>query len=88
MNPLLELAALGIHSLITVNAMIVLRDGELTHSEVARQCEISNSAVTLMKDSMVKSGFAETIRVPSDRRHIYIRLTPTGLNIAKRIHLS
>ena len=53
--------------------------------ELASQLSLSNSAVSVMVDAMVKRGFLERFQDENDRRKIFIRISEIGLE-RSRLH--
>jgi len=52
--------------------------GRLTMSELGGQILLTSGGVTRLVDRMVESGFVERQNCPSDRRTVYVALTPIG----------
>ena len=53
--------------------------------ELASHLALSNSAVSVMVDAMVKRGFLERIQDESDRRKVFIRISEAGM-ARSRLH--
>jgi DNA-binding MarR family transcriptional regulator len=52
--------------------------GRLTMSELAAQILLTSGGVTRLVDRMVESGYVERQSCPTDRRTVYVALTPAG----------
>ncbi len=64
--------------------------GRLTMSEVANETVYSSGGMTRLIDRMVDAEFVERVHCPTDRRTIYVALTPAGiaqLEQATTVHL-
>ena len=58
---------------------------EFTHSELARHIRVTLSNVTRLVDQMQDSGWIERRGDPTDKRLTYVRLTPKGEDLARRL---
>lgn len=59
--------------------LFALKIGKVTTAlELAREAGIDAGATTRMVDRLVAKGFVERVRSDSDRRVVYLRLTPAG----------
>jgi DNA-binding MarR family transcriptional regulator len=73
-----RLLRLGV-SMAQVHIMYTLqRTGEMTMSHLADVLNVSLSNATGLIDRMEERGFIERYRVPTDRRIVLVRLTPSG----------
>jgi DNA-binding MarR family transcriptional regulator len=57
----------------------------LTHNEIGVELEITPGSVTYLVDGLERDGFARRIVDETDRRTVYVDLTPTGREIAARL---
>ncbi len=82
-----RLVRLGI-SMTQLHVMHLLeRHGELPMSHLAEMLDVSLSAATGLIDRIEERGFVERIRVPSDRRVVLVRMTPTGRQMLEEVEL-
>jgi DNA-binding MarR family transcriptional regulator len=73
-----RLLRLGV-SMAQVHIMYTLqRAGEMTMSHLADVLNVSLSNATGLIDRMEERGFIERYRVPTDRRVVLVRVTPSG----------
>lgn len=73
-----RLLRLGV-SMAQVHIMYTLqRTGEMTMSHLADVLNVSLSNATGLIDRLEERGFIERDRVPTDRRIVLVRLTPSG----------
>jgi DNA-binding MarR family transcriptional regulator len=66
------------------------QSGRLTMSEVAKETVYSSGGMTRLIDRMVEAGFVDRGNCPTDRRTVYVALTPAGisqLEQATAVHL-
>jgi DNA-binding MarR family transcriptional regulator len=57
----------------------------LTHNEIGTELEITAGSVTYLVDGLERDGFARRIVDETDRRTVYVDLTPEGQEIATRL---
>ena len=82
-----RLVRLGI-SMTQLHVMHLLeRHGELPMSRLAEMLDVSLSAATGLVDRVEERGFVERIRVPSDRRVVLVRVTPTGQQMLEEVEV-
>lgn len=65
-------------------------DHRMTMTELARRVALTSGGVTRLVDRVAEAGFVERVHCPSDRRSIYVVLTPSGerkLQEAAHVHL-
>jgi DNA-binding MarR family transcriptional regulator len=62
----------------------LLERGPLTLSEISKELEVCQSAITQMADRMEKTGIVERVPTGFDRRNKYLQLTCLG---KERLHL-
>jgi DNA-binding MarR family transcriptional regulator len=73
-----RLLRLGV-SMAQLHIMFTLqRSGEMTMSHLADVLNVSLSNATGLVDRLEERGFIERDRVPTDRRIVLVRVTPTG----------
>jgi len=63
------------------DAMIRLRrspGGFTTMTRLAGEVSLTSGGITRLVDRLVDSGYAERSSCPTDRRSVYVRLTPAG----------
>jgi len=53
-------------------------DGRITMSELAQSLSLTSGGVTRLVDRMTDDGLVERQHCPSDRRSVYVALTPAG----------
>ena len=54
-------------------------EGRITMTQLATELSLTSGGVTRMVDRMSEAGLVERHHCPSDRRSIYVGLTPAGL---------
>lgn len=59
--------------------------GEMPMSRLAEMLDVSMSNGTGLIDRVEERGFVERIRIPSDRRMVMVRLTPSGRQMLDEI---
>jgi DNA-binding MarR family transcriptional regulator len=65
-------------------------DHHMTMTELARRVALTSGGTTRLVDRIAEAGLVERINCPSDRRSIYVSLTPLGrrkLDEALAVHL-
>jgi DNA-binding MarR family transcriptional regulator len=65
--------------------------GRLTMSQLATQVSLTTGGVTRLVDRIAEAGYVERQNCPSDRRSVYVALTPLGsekLHEATAAHLA
>jgi MarR family 2-MHQ and catechol resistance regulon transcriptional repressor len=82
-------AALGINRTVGRHALIRLlhfaTDHRLTQFEVASEMQVTSSNVTFLVDGLEKEGLVHRVAHPTDRRTVYVELTPQGETFADLI---
>lgn len=68
----------GLTAAQRVLMQIIAEAGETTPKEIASRARISQATVTSLIDKLEHRGFARRIRGETDRRQIWISLTPEG----------
>ena len=63
---------------ISLMGLLIEANGRLTMSELASQILLTSGGVTRLIDRMVDSGYVERQSCPTDRRTVYVALTPAG----------
>ena len=63
----------------TVWRMTIAAPQGIMLKELASQLSLSNSAVSVMVDAMVKRGFLERVQDENDRRKVFIRISDAGM---------
>ena len=53
-------------------------DGHLTMSRLAAEVSLTSGGITRLVDRMVDAGYVERSSCPTDRRSVYVALTPAG----------
>jgi len=66
--------------------MSLSRDRRLTHKELADRCLIRPATLTGVVDTLVRSGHVERRDDESDRRTVWVTLTPKGVTVAAKVH--
>lgn len=64
------------------DAMIRLRrapGGFTTMTRLASEVSLTSGGITRLVDRLVEAGYAERSNCPTDRRSVYVRLTPAGV---------
>ncbi len=56
-----------------------------TVAELARECELDAGSMTRLLDRIEAKGLCKRVRSSQDRRVVNMELTPTGLEVAKKI---
>jgi MarR family 2-MHQ and catechol resistance regulon transcriptional repressor len=59
-------------------------DGRLTMSRLSTDVALTSGGVTRLVDRMVEAGLVSRENCPSDRRSIYVVLTPVGRDVLER----
>jgi DNA-binding MarR family transcriptional regulator len=54
-------------------------EGRITMTQLAAELSLTSGGITRMVDRMSEAGLVERQHCPSDRRSIYVALTPAGL---------
>lgn len=76
-------------SLTEAHALSELRDrGAVSQQVLADRLRLQKSTVSRLVDGLVRSGTAERVPNPSDRRSVLIALTPVGHRKAERLHVA
>lgn len=79
--------ALGVNRTVGRHALIRLlhfaEDHRLTQFEIAAEMQVTSSNVTFLVDGLEKEGLVERQPHPSDRRTVYVQLTPAGESMAE-----
>lgn len=65
--------------------MTLLREGELTHGQVADHCLVRPATLTGIIDTLEKSGYVERRRVEGDRRAVTLALTEHGTERGRQL---
>jgi len=75
---------------VTLAQCVVLLEldehGRLTMGQLAARLRLDNSTLSRTVDGLVGKGQVERVREDSDRRIIYIQLTPEGTATCRTIH--
>lgn len=66
-------------------SFIVLQQGKVSLTDIARHLEFSSAAATGLADSLEKQGHVTRQREPQDRRTIYLLVTAKGAETIKQI---
>ncbi|MEI6128018.1 MAG: MarR family transcriptional regulator [Pseudomonadota bacterium] len=61
----------------------IVDTGEYPMGELGRNAQVKTSTITNMVDRLEKTGIAERVRYPGDRRVVKVRLTKKGKSIKK-----
>ena len=69
----------------TVIRAIYFAGRPLTHNEIGMELEITPGSVTYLVDGLERDGLAKRTVDASDRRTVYVELTPDGEQIAERM---
>ena len=67
----------------TVIRAIFFAGRPLTHNEIGTELEITPGSVTYLVDGLERDGFAKRTVDATDRRTVYVDLTPEGEEIAR-----
>ncbi len=67
----------------TVIRAIYFAGRPLTHNEIGTELEITPGSVTYLVDGLERDGFAKRIVDATDRRTVYVDLTPEGEEVAR-----
>lgn len=67
----------------TVIRAIFFAGRPLTHNEIGTELEITPGSVTYLVDGLERDGFAKRTVDASDRRTVYVDLTPEGEEVAR-----
>lgn len=59
-------------------------DGDLTLGDLSKRMSVNPSTITGVVDRLEKKGYVCRIRNQRDRRLVKVRLTPEGVDLAKR----
>ncbi len=69
-------------TLIEINTIIVIGNrGRKSMSEIANALGVTSGTPTITVDRMIGKGFVERIRDEEDRRQVFIKLSPKGLEV-------
>jgi DNA-binding MarR family transcriptional regulator len=60
-------------------------ENPVTQKQIARHLALNENVLVLLLDGLEKSGHARRIRNPANRREQFVRLTPKGATIARRV---
>jgi len=64
----------------------ILRDhGRMAPSELGERLIVTRATVTGLLDSLERRGFVRRTANPSDRRSIFVEITPEGLDVLQRV---
>ena len=66
---------------------LVESHGEMAMSRLAEMLDVSLSNATGLIDRIEERGLVERMRVPTDRRMVLVRLTPTGRQMLEEIEV-
>ena len=66
--------------------MSLSRDRKMTHKDLADRCLIRPATLTGVVDTLVRSGHVERRDDRSDRRSVWVTLTPKGISVAAKVH--
>ena len=79
--------ALGINRTVGRHALVRLlhfaEDHRLTQFEIASEMQVTSSNVTFLVDGLEKEELVQRLPHPTDRRTVYVQLTPKGEEMAK-----
>jgi len=70
------------------NLLLILKREKnlcLSPSELAKRTSVSRGTMTQFIDAIEKDGFAERIDDPNDKRGMFVRLTPKGLEVLNKV---
>jgi DNA-binding MarR family transcriptional regulator len=56
-------------------------DGYLTMTHLATEVSLTSGGITRLVDRMVAAGYLERQNCPTDRRSVFVALTPAGLRM-------
>lgn len=70
-----------------IGVLYALSRGRLLTSELARKFDVTNPTITRTVDGLVERGYVERQPDASDRRKIYLQLTPKGLEVSEFAHV-
>lgn len=65
--------------------MTLLREGEMTHGQVAGECMVRPATLTGIVDTLEKSGYVERRRSEGDRRAVRLALTEHGTERGRQL---
>ena len=65
--------------------LLMLSRGKATHREVARRCWVHPATLTGVVDTLERDGLVERRRSGTDRRRVYLLLTPAGERLAQQV---
>jgi DNA-binding MarR family transcriptional regulator len=57
----------------------------LTHNEIGSELEVTPGSVTYLVDGLEKEGLARRLIDPSDRRTVFVELTPKGEAVSQKL---
>lgn len=81
-------AAEGIHSIVTITALITLLiEGDLPIRKLANACGCTDANMTGVIDRLTSKGLVDRVRHPTDRRIIRVRLLAKGTSLLVRAGL-
>jgi DNA-binding MarR family transcriptional regulator len=67
---------------------LLAKKGKLTMNELSRQMGLAKSTMTRIVNTMVREGWIEQVKDPSDRRLVNVQLTQKGKRMAERLGVS
>ena len=53
-------------------------DGHLTMTRLAAEVSLTSGGITRLVDRMADAGYVERVSCPTDRRSVFVTLTPAG----------
>ncbi len=69
-----------------IGVLYALTRGNLLTSELAKRFDVTNPTITRTVDGLVERGYVERQPDATDRRKIYLRLTPQGTQVGEFAH--
>ncbi len=70
-----------------IGVLYALTRESLLTSELARKFDVTNPTITRTVDGLVERGYVERQQDASDRRKIYLQLTPKGREVGEYAHV-
>lgn len=64
---------------------MLFKHGPMTMSDIARELDVTQSAVTLLADKLNEKNFIKRVRLETDRRIIKLHITVKGINFVEKI---
>lgn len=81
----LRSSRISLSTLQAVLSLYLTRGEDLSLKDLAARLGVTTAAVTSVADGIEKLGFARRSAYPGDRRHIAMKITPSGVAFAETL---